>query len=161
MQHYVTGRWFSPVSTTTKNSPLRYSCMGSCKSNYHAITATTTPGKYKKSLKIPKEQSEAVKWRKGEGYIVAVSFIGGENRSTWRNPPICRKSLANLLLLQLYRSGEFFVVVETGENHRPVVSQWQTLLYNVVHLVLIEIRTHNISGDRHCLHSSNFCIRLD
>ena len=34
-----------------------------------------------------------------------------------------------------------------GENHRPVASHWQTLSHNVVHLALIEIRTHNISGD--------------
>jgi hypothetical protein len=32
------------------------------------------------------------------------------------------------------------------ENHRPVASHWQTLSHNVVHLVLIEIRTHNING---------------
>ena len=41
---------------------------------------------------------------------------------------------------------------ETGgpeENHRPVASHWQTLSHNVVHLVLTEIQTHNISGDRH------------
>ena len=34
---------------------------------------------------------------------------------------------------------------EPGENHRPVASHWQTLSHNVVHLALIEIRTHNIS----------------
>ena len=36
-----------------------------------------------------------------------------------------------------------------GENHRPVTSHFQTLSHNVVHLALIEIRTHNINGDRH------------
>jgi hypothetical protein len=36
-----------------------------------------------------------------------------------------------------------------GENHRPVASHRQTLSHNGVHLALIEIRTHNISGDRH------------
>jgi hypothetical protein len=41
---------------------------------------------------------------------------------------------------------------ETGrpeENHQPVASQLQTLSHNAVHFTLIEIRTHNISGDRH------------
>ena len=33
-----------------------------------------------------------------------------------------------------------------AENYRSVASHWQI---NVVHLSLIEIRTHNISGDRH------------
>jgi hypothetical protein len=36
---------------------------------------------------------------------------------------------------------------EPGENHRPVAKHGQTLSHNVVHLALIEIRTHNISGD--------------
>ena len=30
-----------------------------------------------------------------------------------------------------------------GENHRHVTNHWQTLLHNVVHLAMIEIRTHN------------------
>ena len=38
------------------------------------------------------------------------------------------------------------------ENHRPVASYWQILPHNVVHLALIEIQTHNISGVRHWLH---------
>jgi hypothetical protein len=48
----------------------------------------------------------------------------------------------------LWRS--VLLVEETGvhgENHRPVACHWQTLSHNVVHLALIEIRTHNISGD--------------
>ena len=56
---------------------------------------------------------------------------------------------------QLYRGGQFYCWRETRgsrENNRPVVSHSQTLSYNVVHLALIEIRTHNISGDRHWLH---------
>jgi hypothetical protein len=47
------------------------------------------------------------------------------------------------------------LVEETGvlrENHRPATSKRQTWSHNVVHLVLSEIQTHNISGDRHRLH---------
>ena len=36
-----------------------------------------------------------------------------------------------------------------GENHQPVASHGQTLSDNVIHLTLVEIRTHNMSGDRH------------
>jgi hypothetical protein len=39
-----------------------------------------------------------------------------------------------------------------GENHRSAASHWQTFSHNIVHLASIEIRTHNISSDRHCLH---------
>ena len=39
-----------------------------------------------------------------------------------------------------------------GENHRPVASHWQALSHNVLHLTLIKIQIHNISGDSHCLH---------
>ena len=39
-----------------------------------------------------------------------------------------------------------------GENHRLVASHWKTLSHNVVHLVLIQFRAHNISGDSHWLH---------
>jgi hypothetical protein len=45
---------------------------------------------------------------------------------------------------------------ETGvhrENHWPAASHWQTLSHNVVSSTscLSGIRTHNASGDRHCL----------
>jgi len=30
-------------------------------------------------------------------YIVAVSFIGGGNRSTQRKPPICHSSMTNFI----------------------------------------------------------------
>jgi hypothetical protein len=36
-----------------------------------------------------------------------------------------------------------------GENHQPVTSHGQTLSHNVVHLALIKIQTHNMSGDMH------------
>jgi len=57
----------------------------------------------------------------------------------------------------LWRS--ILLVEETkwiGENHWPVGSHWQTLLHNVLHLALIEIQTHDISGDRHRLLSCKF-----
>jgi hypothetical protein len=49
-------------------------------------------------------------------------------------------SLWSVLLVEETRGPE--------ENHRPVASYRQLLSHNVVHLALIEIRIHNISGDR-------------
>jgi len=46
-------------------------------------------------------------------------------------------------------SWRFLLLVEETrvpwENHRPVVSHWQTLSHNVVHLAMIGTLTHNIS----------------
>jgi uncharacterized membrane protein len=39
-----------------------------------------------------------------------------------------------------------------GANHRPVTSHWHNVIHNIVHFALIEIRTHNISDERHRLH---------
>jgi hypothetical protein len=46
------------------------------------------------------------------------------------------------------------LVEETGENHWPVASHWQTLSRNVVSSTphLGRIRTRNVSGDRHWMH---------
>jgi hypothetical protein len=46
------------------------------------------------------------------------------------------------------------LVEETGENHRPAKSHWQTLSHNVVLSKprLSRIRTHNVYGDRHWVH---------
>jgi hypothetical protein len=54
-----------------------------------------------------------------------------------------------------FNSISVLLVEETGgsgENHRPVANLRQTLSHNVIHFALIEIRTHNISGDTHRLH---------
>ena len=36
-------------------------------------------------------------------YIMAVSLYNGGNRSTWRKPTICRKSLTNFILNKIIR----------------------------------------------------------
>ncbi len=47
------------------------------------------------------------------------------------------------------------LVEETGGSEKKTIDLFQVrdklyhIMYNVVHLVLIEIRTHNISDDRH------------
>jgi hypothetical protein len=56
----------------------------------------------------------------------------------------------NNILVISWRS--VFLVEEAGvlgENYRSVASHSQTLSQNVVHIALIEIPIHNISGDRH------------
>ena len=57
----------------------------------------------------------------------------------------------NNISVILWRS--FLLVEETWENHRPAASHWQTLSYIVVSSTtrLNGIRTHNVSGDRHCI----------
>jgi hypothetical protein len=46
------------------------------------------------------------------------------------------------------------LVEETGVNHRPAASHWQTLSHNVVSSTPRPsvVGTHNVSGDRHLLH---------
>ena len=46
-----------------------------------------------------------------------------------------------------------------GENHRSVASHWQTLSGNIVHLALIEIRTHNISVQIRLIIYSETCLK--
>jgi hypothetical protein len=56
--------------------------------------------------------------------------------------------------------GRSVVLVEEtggpGKKPRPVASHWQTLSHNVVPFALIEIRTHNIGGERHWLHRQSY-----
>jgi hypothetical protein len=67
------------------------------------------------------------------------------------------KTTFNYISVILWRS--VLLMEETGapvENQRPVASHWQTLSHNVVHLALIEIRTHNICGDSIGSFKSNY-----
>ena len=55
-------------------------------------------------------------------------------------------------IVQLYQWRSVLLVEETGvpgENQRLVTSNWQTRSHNVLHLALIEVRTHSISGWLH------------
>jgi hypothetical protein len=63
----------------------------------------------------------------------------------------CLKPLSTIFSYIVVVSFNLLETRVPGENHRPVANHWQTLSHNVLHLVLIEIRTHNISGDRHMI----------
>ena len=56
-------------------------------------------------------------------------------------------------IFKLYHGCQFYwrETRGSGENHQPIVMYWQPLSHSVVHITLIEIRTHNISGDKHWL----------
>jgi hypothetical protein len=77
------------------------------------------------------------------GYIYISVLCLMVFNATFNNISIT--SISWLFVLLMEETGE------PGENHWPVVSHRQTLSHNVVHFDLIEIWTHNISGDRHNL----------
>ena len=67
-------------------------------------------------------------------------------------------------IFQLYRGGQFYCWRKPEDLEKTTdLSQVidKLLSHNVVHLALIEIRTHNISGDRHWLHRYCFVLYLN
>ena len=65
------------------------------------------------------------------------------------------KAIFNNISVILWRS--VLMVEETGvpgRNHQPAISHRETLSHNVASTTscLSEIRTHNVSSDRHSLH---------
>jgi len=84
--------------------------------------------------------------------LIIYWSCSGANRELFILLVVCLMVLSatfNNISVISWRSVLF--VEETGENHRPVASYWQTLSHNLLRLALIEIRTHNINGDR------NYC----
>ena len=76
-------------------------------------------------------------WFRGCGVMVISDTFNNISVISWRS----------LLLVE--------ETVVSGENHRSVASHWQTLAHNVVSSTprLSVIRTHDVCGDRHWLHS--------
>jgi hypothetical protein len=105
------------------------------------------------------------------GYY-CLSFLseieGGKSKQIitnwWVKPPIiglfccfdvwwCLMPLSTIF--QLYRGDQFYWWRKQDDPEKTTAPSQVTdklLSHNVVHLPLIEIRTHNISGDRHWLH---------
>ena len=55
-----------------------------------------------------------------------------------------------MVLIATFSGGQLLLLEETGgsgENHRSVANHGQPLSHSVMHLDLIKIRTHTISGD--------------
>jgi hypothetical protein len=69
--------------------------------------------------------------------MVAVSFLGGWNRKTWRKSPTCRKSLTNFITwccIEYTSPGVGFELTTlVSQYHVPLV-QRPTLLYRVQYL---------------------------
>jgi hypothetical protein len=68
-------------------------------------------------------------------YIMAFSFIGEGNQSTWRKPIIYRR---------LYHQG-WRIPKYTEKLHRPATSNWQTLSHKVV----LRVEGTNIPREPH------------
>ena len=68
----------------------------------------------------------------------------------WRVRVMVFNATCNNISVLLWRS--VLLVEETGENHQPAASHWQSLSHNVVSSIPCpsRIQTHNVSGDRQC-----------
>ena len=77
-----------------------------------------------------------------------------ENKGKGDGVGVFNTTFNNISVIHLYRSGQEETRVPR-ENHRPVASHWQTLSHNVASSTpcLSGIRTHNVSCDKHWLHS--------